>query len=739
MPKRKSSALLACIILCTLWLSPQATAAQNTSATALALKGQFKQLLTQLEQLDTTNDDQNQLRNDLKQYLKHQAQRKIDQAKEYKEAFDEMNDFIKKDKMEDALISAIKAHDEAIDPAQFLDSDAVKKLVNISTQKATAALKKQQWIDAWTLYRLLDRLYIDQKRFDKQVKQAAEHVRITRLYAPDKLQKLFEQRAKRMSKEKPEPLTLGQETWDKKLKEVQLKMLITSLDVAKQKHIFGKSYKHMLLASLDSLSNLVNTPSIHPTLAKFKNRTKALSFKNGIKTLKKFVHAEKEFDRKKLFKYLNIILGVNEKTIQLDHSILAYEMATAAMASLDDYSAVIWPHDLKMFLRTLQGNFKGIGVQIRMSNKNELTVITPLVNTPAYRAGFKAKDIITHVNGKNIASWTLNQAIRNLTGPENTKVKVTVKRKIKNSNPKKDNDKTAKKDDDKSLYKSIQYTITRKEIPIETVKGWELHNNGSWDFYIDRKNKIGYVRVSQFQIKTAEQLQAAVDQMKRDNGLNALILDLRYNPGGLLSTAIKMVDKFVDKGTIVSTKDKNKHTNSLHPASPHRTTIHVPVVVLINQGSASASEIVSGALQDLKRAYIVGENSFGKGSVQNTIPFPARARTMGQAKWLVKITTDYYALPSGRIIHRLPTSKKWGIQPDLTIAMTPTQLTKRIEARQAADVLTAKNVNNEKRVIEEKKASANDILAQGLDPQLDAAIIILKTKLLQLKNETAKK
>ena len=710
----------------------------------LAKQGKFKQLQTSIQNNDGSDDPAiKQLIKDLKKHHALKTERDKGQAQEYKESFDEMLEHIKEGKTEDALLSAIKAHDESLNAKETLKTPEVIELVKNAEATAITAFQSEKWIDAWTMYRLLDRLFLDQKIYEKQVKKAAEHVRITRFYAPQKLQELFNERAERLGNEKPEPMTLGEETWEEKLSDVEFRMYIIAMIRAEKRHIYNTDYKTMFLASLTSIENLLDTSTIHESLADLNDKNKVLTFKRGIKQIRESVKTDtKEFDRRQLFTYLDFVIRMNRKTVNLENNVLAYEMAQAAMASLDDYSAVIWPHDREMFLRTLKGNFKGIGVQIRMNNKNELTVITPLVNTPAYRAGFKAGDIITHVDGKNIASWTLDQAIRNITGPKDTQVKITLKRKLKSDKTKdqtENKDKTAKKKDDEkdddSKYKKLEHMITRSQIDIESVKGWSLQDNGDWDYYIDKKNKIGYVRVSQFLRQSADDLQKAVDQMKNDQGMNALILDLRYNPGGLLSTAIDMVDKFVDKGIIVSTKDKDEKIKRSHKASASRTTIKTPVVVLINQGSASASEIVSGALQDLGRAHIVGENSFGKGSVQNTDFFPS----YNNIKWLVKVTTEYYALPSGKIIHRVPGATKWGIQPDLQVTMTPTQLTKRIEARQAADVLMQiKGKANATDENQTKRVSANDILDKGLDPQLNAAILILKTQLIKDNLKVAK-
>jgi carboxyl-terminal processing protease len=256
------------------------------------------------------------------------------------------------------------------------------------------------------------------------------------------------------------------------------------------------------------------------------------------------------------------------------------------------------------------------------------------------------------------------------------------------------------------------YTIRREQINVASVKGWMHLPGGGWEYFVDPQQKIGYVRLTNFTKKTDEELSKALSDM-RTRGAKAMILDLRHNPGGLLTAATEVSDKFLKGGNIVSTRaDRPMPEQPPIDARANPDDVDFPLVVLVNQYSASASEIVSGALQDQHRALVVGERTFGKGSVQMLFPLSNRQAAL-------KLTTSHYYLPSGRCIHREENSSTWGVDPDLTVEMTPKQMRDAIEARQDLDVLRDKQAT----ATESKK----DLLA--CDPQLSAALLLLRLQL----------
>jgi carboxyl-terminal processing protease len=274
----------------------------------------------------------------------------------------------------------------------------------------------------------------------------------------------------------------------------------------------------------------------------------------------------------------------------------------------------------------------------------------------------------------------------------------------------------------------------RKEVPITTVKGWKRSGGGEddWDWMIDPQSRIGYVRLLQFSDNTDQKFDQAIAQMKKD-GLNGLILDLRFNPGGLLDQAVAITSRFLDrnstahfKGMVVTTHSKENALIQQERIMNGRAILAgVPIVVLINEGSASASEIVSGAIQDYAkagdvRAVLMGARSYGKGSVQNVWPL------VGAVEAAIKITTQYYHLPGDRMIHHLQGASDWGVHPNLVVDMLPNQITDSLILRQNADVLRIDDSG--KPDSSAKPADADDLLAKGMDLQLEQALVLLQAQ-----------
>lgn len=291
------------------------------------------------------------------------------------------------------------------------------------------------------------------------------------------------------------------------------------------------------------------------------------------------------------------------------------------LSGLDPHSGYLDPkqwHEMRVETR---GKFGGLGMTVTGAD-GLLKVVSPIDGTPAARAGIRPGDLITTVNGKTIEGLTLTEAVDRLRGPPDTKVQVTIKREG-NPNP-------------------IELTLTREIIHMQVVKS---HLYGD----------IGYVRLSEFNDETDAGLHAAIASFRKIDGnkLKGLVLDLRNNPGGLLDQAVSVANDFLRSGTIVSTKGRQAEDTQMWQARPSDLLTGVPMVVMINNGSASASEIVSGALQDHHRAVLLGERSFGKGSVQTLFPLPN-----GGA---IRLTTARYYTPDGRSI------QGEGIEPDVIV------------------------------------------------------------------------
>ena len=300
---------------------------------------------------------------------------------------------------------------------------------------------------------------------------------------------------------------------------------------------------------------------------------------------------------------------------------LAYSAMKGMLEGLDPHSSFMNPDTFKEMQVDTKGEFGGLGIEITMKD-GILTVVSPIEDTPAFKAGIKAGDIIIKIDGKGTKDLTLMDAVKMMRGPKGTQVTITVVRE--------------------TFTEPKDFTVTRDIIAVKSVKSKTLESG------------YGYVRVAQFQEKTDTDLDNVLDKMEKENGgLKGLVLDMRNNPGGLLDQAVKVSDDFLESGLIVYTDGRIEGQKMTFSAKKEGTRPNYPIVVLVNSGSASASEIVAGALQDHGRALILGTQTFGKGSVQTIYPLED-----GSA---LRLTTARYYTPSGRSIQAK------GITPDIIL------------------------------------------------------------------------
>ncbi|NLX05491.1 MAG: S41 family peptidase [Phycisphaerae bacterium] len=359
---------------------------------------------------------------------------------------------------------------------------------------------------------------------------------------------------------------------------------------------------------------------------------------------------------------------------------------------LDPFSRYIPPDELETFNQQTSGMVPGIGIFLTVEN-GILKVISPVENSPAYKAGILPGDRIMGIDGEPTKTMSLFDAAARLRGQPGTTVVIEVEHELTET--------------------TERLTLQRAEVRIHSVKGYVRSPDGGWDYRIDPDQGIGYVRVTSFTEETPHELADVLVKL-RSEPIKALIIDLRFNPGGLLQSAVDIANYFIDEGPIVSTKGKWAKPMVLN-ASSENTFPPVPMVVLVNQYSASAAEIVAGALKDHHRATLIGVRTFGKGSVQSVFPLDG-----GQGA--LKLTTAYYYLPSGRNIHRRANSDEWGVDPAIEIRLTGPELIELQQARAQADVLYTGEPNGE-------ETAERPPVPVLIDRQLQRALELLRAQL----------
>ena len=324
---------------------------------------------------------------------------------------------------------------------------------------------------------------------------------------------------------------------------------------------------------------------------------------------------------KKIDLFGEVLEKINKEYVdEVDQSKSMDAAINGLLQSLDPYSAYMTPESFEGMQTETSGKFGGLGIEVGME-AGVVKVISPIDNTPASKAGLKAGDYIVKINNVQVQGKSLMEAVDLMRGPVGSSIEITVRRR--------------------GVKKALIFNITREIIQVQSVKSELIENN------------IGYIRLTSFNDNSSDQIKEKIKKLNKNKNLKGYILDLRNNPGGLLSQAIKISDFFLENGEIVSTKSRKVSENRKWFAKKGDLTNGKTLIVLINYGSASASEIVAGALKDHKRAIILGENSYGKGSVQSIIPLKNRGA--------IRLTIAKYYLPSGKSISEV------GVTPDIEV------------------------------------------------------------------------
>lgn len=461
--------------------------------------------------------------------------------------------------------------------------------------------------------------------------------------------------------------------------------------------------------AIERLTALAETTALFKVFSGLNNPEKRQQFIAKLHRQSDLLSTAEAAGVSQLYATLEEVLAANRATVALPTEVIVSEYVNGGFEALDRYSSMIWPAEQAEFRKHTTGEFSGVGIQISMENE-KIKVFSPLEDTPAYKAGVEPGDTIVAIEGKPVKGITLEQAVRRITGEAGTSVTLTMERP--------------------GMDAPFDVKMKRQKIVVPTVKGWE-RAGAEWNYFIDKEHKIVYLRVVSFTETTTDAFRSKLDDLRKQ-GMKGVIVDLRVNPGGLLKTAVEMCEMFLPPGKdIVSTKGR--------ASEPWRITSRsagefagMPLIILINDYSASASEIMAGALHAQGAALLVGERTWGKGSVQN--PWP-----LGSSDAMLKLTTALYYLPfMERSIHRDEDSKEWGVAPDVQVKLTPKEARRVLELRRNSDVLPGKSgvvpAASTAPATQPggEEPDAADSLAQDLkvDPQVETALLLMRVRLL---------
>jgi carboxyl-terminal processing protease len=596
-----------------------------------------------------------------------------------------------------------------------------KDLVAAVTKRGEESIKDAKWYDALNVYNGLHELDPDNAAFSEQLKIARRHVRVLGLYGrkpepttaagkedPNHLPMNFDPNKLPSGAVKAPPVpgpSVEEEPeprWQELTEGVDADIVHNVIAQLDEQYVTDVDYRKLTRGALTSIKVLAETPDAANSFPGLSNPVWKKRFLDAIDREMDNVEKNDRVDSVYLSIVLNTILRESEKSVNIPVGVLAMEFTDGFLEELDRFSAMIWPAEVDDFNKQTMGQFYGVGIQISKESNEPLKVISPLANSPAFREGIKTGDQILTVDGKQTAPLPVDKLVRMIQGPKGTKVVLGVL--------------------SRGQTQPREVKLVRDEIRIHTVKGWRLEPGGdgdNWQYYVDPAGKIAYIRITQFTSETAGALEKALNQIRKD-GCHSLILDLRFDPGGLLDSARQVVDDFISGvRRILVTKGRQKVQKEYlsTEGGPFVKFARGDVMVLVNELSASASEIVSGALQDCQRATIVGQRSYGKGSVQNVLQIPKHPAYL-------KLTTAYYYLPSGRLLHRREGEKVWGVDPQVEVRMTPRQTRHWLTMQRKTDLLQD---------IDPAELTANLAEEYQSDLQLDTAVLLLK--LMQLQEE----
>jgi carboxyl-terminal processing protease len=651
----------------------------------------------------TASDSQDliQLRKIVNEYTIINARRKALQDKAYQIQINELEELRGK-VLSDDVNDISKVFLVVLNILEYADKEQKQALLKdpfliqtIQKTKAKAAEFEAQgrWLDTYTIcYSKLRQIYEENKAHSDYAEQLLEKANIE-------------------ASLKNSPC----ETCEERYTGIEKQMFIKAVDFLDYSYVNIVNYQGMAISAINHCKLLAEVMSKLDVHSRYKiTNAQYVTWSRVLGALLNEINQSQEDIGKDGF--VNVfeqVLALNESSytgIGLPPALLISKFAEGALSALDPYTVIYWPSQTQDFEKAVTNQFSGIG--IKFSKEEGMTkIVAVLPDTPAHKSGLRIGDIITSIDGIETKDISSDCVAKRITGPEDTKVTVTITRSDENQ--------------------SFDVTLDRTRIIIPSVHGWQRTEKGEWLYMIDSPNKIGYVRISSFNSKTTDDFEKVLCQLE-ENGLKGLILDLRSNPGGLLSAAVEIADKFIQEGLIVRTEPRYGMSTYI---SAHQDGTHAdyPIVILINPLTASSSEILAGVLQDQKynRAILVGQRSYGKGSVQSITNYCGNGAQL-------KYTAAYYHLPSGQRVESRDLAgkssrKNWGILPNVNVELRSNELQEITSVQKANELV--ETVGQEDVLNCMKRYSSQETV--DADPQLAIGLLVLKSKMIQCGSQLA--
>jgi C-terminal peptidase prc len=541
------------------------------------------------------------------------------------------------------------------------------------------------WLKAYSqVYQFLVGLEPENEEYEQEGQKLLRKAIISSMYVPD-----------------PNQVAVP---WEQRREGVTFTVYSDGLKRLIDRYVEEPDFRKMTDDALRNCLLLAQTSNVVMAFEQLQDESARNRYIEAIEALKKkLAKTPKEYlGYPHLLEQLRSVQRINNESLQFPEEVIIAEFAEGSFSALDGYTYIVWPGDVRGFRKDMTGEFSGIGIEIGKVD-GILTVNSLLEGGPAEQAGLDAGDKIMAVDGKSTTNITLEMAVQRITGKEGTLVLLTVDRK--------------------DFKKPRDFAITRGKIVVHTVKGLYRDADGHWQHFVDKDKGIAYVRLTNFYSESTESLRNTLKTLQ-GQGMQALILDLRNNSGGFLSTAIEVADTFIPSGVIVSTRARQASEASYDWARNENTfDSKLPIVVLVNVNSASASEIVSGAIKDHRRGLVVGTRTFGKGNVQTIMGLSDAAQ--------LKMTIAYYYLPSDRRVHRDlrdKTNEDYGVEPNVKVELAGTQIETLRRVQREAGILRRNHVDSTPEENSRNAYGPEEILES--DPQLSIATACLQGSLL---------